>query len=266
MKKFGFMLLPILVILLGSTLVPRLLAGGMSPVTMLLISGALIAVLILSRPKRTAPKSADQVAQELIDDFSRDAFAGNEALNKKYMSILNDIGNNLPKTAANKLKKLEAECTTDRQKYAVAVAAAKTCRLSQDWKNVIRECNKAIVLNPTPELAYSIGECHQRMGYLDKARDSYEFAQELDPSNPQYPSSLGTVCVGDGDYDAAIDYAEEALKLDSAFPQALATMAICYGMKDDSLMHRHYLDKAFDAGYSQQKIIDTINALKKRKK
>lgn len=266
MKKFGFLLVPILVILLGSMLVPRLLASGVNSTTLVLLSLGLIAVLFLFRPKKAATKSAMQVADEILDDFCRDAFADNEALGRKFLSALNDIGSNLPKTASNKLSKMAPECTSDPQKYAVAMASAFSYRLSQDYKNVIREYNKAIVLNPTPYLAYSIGECNQRLGYLDKARDSYEFAQELDPKNPQYPSSLGTVCVGEGDYDAAMDYALDALELDEAFPQALATMAICYGMKNDALMHKHYLNKATENGYSQEKIESTIKALKKREK
>lgn len=264
MKKFGFLFVPILVVLLGAMLVPKLLASGINSSVLVMVSVALIAVTFLFRPKKAATKSGQQVAQEILDDFCADAFAHNEVLDKKFQSALNDLGNNLPKTAGNKLKKLADECSTNPQKYAVALASAKACLLSQDYRNAVREYNKAIVLNPTPTLAYSIGDCNQRLGYLDKARDSYEFAQELDPTNPQYPSSLGTVCVGEGDYDSAIDYAQDALALDENFPQALATMAICYGMKNDSLMHRHYLDKAFDSGYSQKKIEETIQALKKR--
>ena len=77
---------------------------------------------------------------------------------------------------------------------------------------------------------------------------------------------MGTACVGSGDYNAAIGYAQDALVLDEAFPQALATLAICYGMKNDALMHKHYLNLAIDNGYSQQKIEDTIKALKKRER
>lgn len=266
MKKFGFLFVPILVILCGTMLVPKLLASGFNSSLLVMISVALIAVMFLSRPKKGPSKSLQQISDEVLDGFCKDAFVGSDDLGKKFMGALNDISRNLPKTAVNKLKKLEPECTTDAQKYAVALASALCYRLSQDYKNVIREYNKAIVLNPTPTLAYNIGECNQRLGNLDKARDSYEFAQELDPTNPQYPSSLGTVCVGDGDYDSAMDYAQDALAMDETFPQALATMAICYGMKNDALMHKHYLNLAMDNGYSQQKIEDTIKALKKRER
>lgn len=266
MKKFGFLIVPLLVIIMGSAIAPRLLAGGTRPTTLIFVGIGLILFVSMIRPKKAATKSLTQVGSEILDDFCKDAFTDNPALEKKFQAALSDIGNNLPKTAGNKLKKIEAECTTDPQKYALALASARVYQMSQDWKNVIREYNKAIVLHPTAKLAYSIGDCNQRLGNLDKAKDSYEFAMELDPTNPQYPSSLGTVCVGNGDYDDAMDYAQDALDIDSAFPQALATMAICYGVKNDSIMYKHYTDRAGDAGYSQDKIETTVKALRKREK
>lgn len=266
MKKFGFMLVPVLFLGFGLLVVPRMLASGMSPITLILLSAAMLAVVFLFRPKAAAPKSMEQITGEIVDDFCKDAFADNEELNRKFSAALGDIGRNMPKAAITKLQKLSEECTQAPEKYAVALATALAYRQIKDFKGMIREYNKAIVLNPTDTLAYRVGDCHQRLGNLDKARDSYEFAAELNPTNPQYPSSLGTVYVGEGDYETAMDYATDALELDSAFPQALATMAICYGMKNDSVMHKHYLKLAMENGYSQEKIESTIQTLKKREK
>lgn len=264
MKRILFMILPILVIATGILIVPRLMAGGTSPITLILISGVLMFIMIMSRPKKAVTKSMEQISDELLDDYCANAFDAHDALGKKYEAVLRDIGNNMPKAASAKLKKLESECVTDPQKYAVALAAGKTSYLTKDFKNVIRQYNKAIVLNPTPFLAYSIGDCHQRLGALEKARDSYEFACELDPSNPKYPSSLATAYVGDGMYDDGIAYALDALNLDENYAQALATLAICYGVKDNRMMYDHYRNQAVDNGYSQEKIESTVKALKKR--
>ena len=254
---------PILVILIGAIIVPRMLAGGTNPVTLIFMGIGMIFLVTLIRPKKAPTKSLQQMEESIMDDFCKDAFAGNDALGKKFLAALSDAGKNMPKSAATKLQKMEAECTTDQQKYAVAMAAAYAYQQSRDWKNVIREYNKAIVLHPTDTLAYKIGDCNQRLGRLDKARDSYEFAIELNPENPQYVSSLGTLCVGEGNFDSAIDYAMDALDLDPNFSQALATLAICYGVKKDSVMYKHYLDLAVENGYSQEKIETTVKALKK---
>ena len=265
MKKIGSFL-PVLTILFIAVMGPRLLAGGMNPARLIILGGLMILIVVMIRPMKAATKSLQQIQEEVLDDFCENAFADNEALEKRFLSALSDAGRNMPKSAASKLRKLTDECTTDRQRYAVALASAYTARRNQDWKTVIREYNKAIVLNPSADMAYKIGDAHQRLGNLDKARDSYEFAMELDPANPQYPSSLATACVGDGYYTMAQEYAQDALDLDPNFPQALATMAICYGLQEEPAMYKFYLDKAFDNGYSMDKIESTVKALKKRNK
>lgn len=266
MKKFGFILVPVLFLGFGILVVPKLLSSGANPMTLIFLSMGMLAVLLLFRPKAVAPKSMTEITDAIADDFCKGAFADKPELNKKFVSALTDISKNMPKAAVQKLQKLAAECTTDAEKYAVALATALAYRQFKDFRGMIREYNKAVVLNPKADIAYQIGDCHQHLGNLDKARDSYEFAMELDAANPQYPSSLGTVYVGEGDYDTAMDYARDALELDAAFPQALATMAICYGMQDDALMHNHYLELAMNNGYSREKIESTIATLKKREK
>lgn len=263
MNKIGF-LFPILFILMFTLITPRVFAGAMSPSTMVLMGGAILVVMMLFRPKKAATKTAQAVADEIMDDFSADAFDGDEVLRKKFYAALSDLGGNMPKGAVSKLQKLAPLCTGKKEQYAVAMATALCWKKQNNHKNAVREYNKAVIIHPSASLAFTIGDCYQRLGELDKARDSYEFAQELEPGNAKYPSCIATTYVGDGNYNAAMDYAAEALDLDETYAQALATMAICHGMQDDALMHRHYLKLAADNGYSQQKILDTVKALKKR--
>lgn len=266
MKNFGFLLIPIVMIVLMTQFVPRVLASGISPAALIAISAVFFILLMVTRPKKSANKSTQAITEEILDDFCADAFAGNAALEEKFNAALSDISKNMPKAAVSKLTKLAEQCSDPKDKYAVAMAAAMAYKNQNDLRGAVREYNKAVVLHPTPKLAYAIGESNQRLGYLDKARDSYEFAQELDPKNPQYPSSIATTYVGDGMYDDALDYAADALAIDENFPQALATMAICYGVKDNAHMHKHYLDLAMTNGYSESKITETIKTLKKRER
>lgn len=265
MKRLGFIFAPLVILLLLSQVVPRFLSGGLSPQNLLFAGAVLAVVLVLTRPRKAATKTPEAVAQEVLDDFSAEAFRQSEALMGKFQAALKDIGSNMPKAAVSKLEKLAGQCSTQEDKYAVAMATALAFRKQNDLKNAIREYNKALVLHPSAKLAYTIGDCNQRLGYLDKARDSYEFASELDPSNPMYFSVIGTTYVGEGDYDTAMDYASEALNRDETYAQALATMSICYGLKEDAVLQRHYQRLAVENGYSESKIEDTIRALKKRK-
>lgn len=264
MKKIGFMIIPILVVIAAGLMLPKVMSGAVSMSTLAPVYLGVILFMFLLRPKKGPSKSAQQVLSEVYDDYCKDAFAEHPELEKKFIAAVNDFGKSLPKSALNKLQSLSEECATKQQKYAVAMAAALICRATQDYKHAIREYNKAIVLNPTDTLAYNIGDCQQRLGNLDKAIDSYEFAMELNPESARYPSSIATACVGSGKYDRAIGYAEDALAIDPEYAQALATMAICYGLKDDPVMHKHYSVKAAEAGYKLEKIDATIKALKKR--
>lgn len=265
MKRFGFILVPILAILMITQVLPRMLSSGVSPQKMIMLSGVILVILFLVRPKKSATKTPEAVAEEVMDEFSANAFASDEALKEKFLSALKDIDSNMPKSAVSKLTKLAPLCNAQEDKYAVAMAAALAYRKQNDLKNAIREYNKAVVIHPTAKLAYTIGDCHQRLGYLDKAKDSYEFAMELEPENPQYPSMIATTCVGNGNYYAAMEYAQEALELDPSYSQALATMAICAGVRGEEETHERYLKLATESGYSESKILDTVKALKKRK-
>ncbi len=265
MKKIGF-IFPILFILIFSLITPRMFSGQINPMSMLLISGGLVAVMLLFRPKKAPTKTADAVAEEVLDDYCADAFADNAELARKFQAALRDLGGNMPKSAVSRLEKLAPLCTGKKEQYAVAMAAARAWKAQNNYNNAIREYNKALVLNPTGSLAYAIGEAHQRLGNLDKARDSYEFAAELDPGKPQYFSSLATVHVANGNYRAAINTAEDVLALEETNASALATMAISYGMLGDSVLQELYTRQAVNNGYSEEKIRDTVKALKKREK
>lgn len=264
MKKLGLFVLPLLLIFSFTVLMPKVLSSGMSPMTMLLISFGLIMLMMLFRPKHSDSKTAGTVAAEIMDDYCADAFAGDDTHKDKFYSALGDIGGNMPKSAVGKLEKLSQECTGKKEQYAIAMATAAAYRRQNNLRNAIREYNKALVINPTGNLAYTIGDAYQRNGDLDKARDSYDFAMELEPENPKYPSALGTALVGDGRFSEAIGYAEDALELDPAFSQALATMAICNGILGDTDNYDHYLKLAMDNGYKEDKITETIKILKKR--
>ena len=263
MKKLGF-LFPILFVVLFTVVTPKIFSGALSPKTVVLMAAGVMAMMALMRPKKADTKSAQTVAEELLDSFSAEAFTEDEVLAKKFYSALNDIGGNMPKSAVTKLQKLAPQCIGKKEQYAVAMATALAWKQQRNYQNAAREYNKAIVLNPNPELAFIIGDCQQRIGHLDKARDSYEFAMELDGSNPKYPSVIATTYVGDGKYSTALDYASDALAIDETYSQALATMAICYGVMGNEDLYDHYRNQAVNNGYSESKIFDTVKALKKR--
>lgn len=264
MKKNGLFFIPILIFLAITLLGNKLfLSGNVSPTTLIIAAVVIFALLMLVRPKKPTAKPMDDVFEQVMGDYAADAFADDTQLSGKFQSALNDYSSNCPKAAISKLTKLAPQCRNDQETYAVAMATA-LCHISlQNYEEAIREYNRAIVLHPSSSLAVTIGSCNQRLGELKKAKDSYEFALELDPTNVEARSNLATAYVASRNYDAALKHAQLALELDEKHASSLATSAICYGLKDDALMYKHYTDLAVENGYSKEKIEKTVSALKK---
>lgn len=267
MKKLGSLLIPVGMFLVLTLMGNRIIASGkMDMSTIGILAIAFVVVLLFTKSKNGSAKTPEAVIAELLDEYAAGAFDENEALKNKFYAAMTDYGKNMPKAALAKLEKLEPLCTTDKEKYAVALVSAKTNFLLQKYPRATREYRRAMLFHPTAEMACTVGDCYQRIGDLDNARDSYHYAIDLDSNYADAYSRLATTYVADWDYETALDYAEKALELKEDMANALATAAICHGMMDNSLLRRSYTEKAVANGYSEKKINETIDALKKRSK
>ncbi len=266
MKNPAILVIPILLIAAFGLLTNKLIAAGtVSPSTMILIgAGVLILSLALRPKKQQGNQKAANAAMDLLGEFANGAFADDAQAASKFQSAVNNYLSSQPKAALSKLSKLESLCKTDHDTYAVSVLTA-LCKCAEgDYETAIKLYNKAVVLNPTTDLAMEIGSCYQRMGDLEKAMDSYGFALDLDPNNIAARSALATACVGNWEYEEAIDHAKLVLEKDETNSSALATMAISYGLLDDPLLYKQYKELAVQNGYKEEKITSTVDTLKKR--
>lgn len=264
MKNFSF-LIPIILFLGFSILGNRMLASGsFNPIFLVIVIAIFLVISLLVRPKKKTPKPASEVEEKVMGDYAKNAFADDPQRNAQFRTALKNYAGNMPKAALSKLEKLAPLCKTDEEVYAVAMATAMTLCSLNKYKEAIRQYNKAIVLNPTSELAMTLGSCHQRLGELTKARDSYEFALDLDAGNLEARSILATTYVADGDYETALEQAMLVLEKDEKHASSLATAAISYGLLNDTVLSKQYTKLAAENGYSEKKINNTISALKKR--
>lgn len=265
MKKFAYFI-PVILVVLFSIVGSRLFASGaVSPTTLILITAVIFGVMLLARPKTAAPKPASDIEQKVLGEYAKDAFADQPQLAAKFQSAMKDYSGNMPKSALNKLQKLAPQCTGDKETYAVSMATA-LCQITVGkHKDAIREYVRALSLNPHSELAVSLGSCYQRLGELDKAKDTYQYALDLDGNNLEARSKLATAYVADGSYQMGLDQALTVLQKDEKDASALATSAICYGLLDEPVLYKRYTDLAVENGYKKDKITNTVDALKKRK-
>lgn len=238
-------------------------AGTLSPVMLIAVTIGITLAFAAMRPKSKGPTVTADSIWELLGDFSKDAFSDESQESKEFQTAVANLLGNMPKAALAKLDRLAPKCRSNQETYAVALLTATICAKLDDYKRAITEYNRAIVLNPTSDVAMKIGSAHQRLGQLKQARDSYEFAIELDSANIPAMSALATAWVADGQYDDALDYAEEVLKLDETNASALATCAICHGLLNHPQRSEEYTEMAVREGYSRKKIEETIKALKK---
>lgn len=265
MKKSALFAIPMVLIALFAVFGGRLMTSGIiNPTTMIVVAVGAFVLMMLIRPKKQASGASTDATLSLLGDYAKDAFTDNEKLNYRFTSALSDYVNGMPKSACGKLEKLMPQCRTDADTFAVCVALGLAKASTGDFENTIQLYNKAVIIHPTTELAAAIGAAQQRIGELEQARDSYEFALDLDPNNIDARSSLATAYVADGMFEEAITEARLALEMDENHSSSLATCAICYGILDDNLLYKHYKDKAVDNGYKEEKISSTVTALKKR--
>ena len=266
MKKFGF-LIPVLMLLLFMGISSRVMTtGSVNPLVLAVITLAAMVLLVLTKPKAKTSRSASEFEQKSRGEFAKDAFANDPKLGNLFRAAVKDYCGNMPKAALAKLTKLAAQCTADEDIYAVSMATAQCHMILGKPLPAIREYTRALTLHPSVEVALELGSCHQRLGNLEKARDSYEFALDLDENNLDALSRIATTYVADHDFSLALEYANRVIDKDEDNSSALATAAICHGLLGDSVMCSYYTNQAVDNGYSKQKIESTVATLKKRVK
>lgn len=257
-------ILPILLIVLFGLFGSKLMGSFASnPIMLLLLPVIGFGMLMFTKPKKQGTAASADDALFLLGDFAKDAFTHDEKLQKQFSSAVANYIDGKPMAAANKLEKLRPLCKTDADTYSVCLLLGMIRASKGEYEIAIDLFNKSVILNPTTELAMEIGSAQQRIGELEKARDSYQFALDLDSGNIDARSALATAYVADGMFEEAIDEALLALEINENHASPLATCAICYGVLDDPLLCKHYTDKAVNNGYNADKISSTITALKR---
>ena len=265
--KFLMMLVPVIMLLVFMKVSSSVLASGsVNPLLLIGISAVFMVLLLATRPKNKGSRPASELEKKVRGDFAKDAFAEDPKLGAMFQAAIKDYSSNMPKAAISKLTKLAAQCTGDKEIYAVAMATAQCQLIIGKPLPAIREYTKALNIHPTAEVAMDLGSCHQRLGNLEKARDSYEYALDLEEGNLDARSHIATTYVADHDFETALEYANQIIDIDDTHSTALATAAICHGVLGDPVMCNYYTKQAVENGYSQKKIEETIDTLKRRVK
>ena len=221
----------------------------------------LSAIASMAKTGRRKPANRKALYQKAYGKFIQNAFKDEPKLEKKLLDAIDDYNQDKSGAAITKLQKLRKECQRTDDIYAVTVFTALCYEDMGAWADALTQYNAAVTLRNDTTLHSNLGYCLQQLGRFEEAEASYHRAIQVDPKNSIAMNNLAGLRFRQGDYEGALDYAEDALEIDAKLPQALSLAAICCGIQGYEEEYAAYYRRAVAAGYDGNKIKNTIKNL-----
>lgn len=258
-------ILPLLVILaaIGLLVYEGLILKNLESSNMvrggLIIAGAI--ATMCKKPKQPPVSNKKALYQKAYPEFIQEPFADEPKLEKKFYDAIHDYNRNKPSDAVAKLEKLRKECRNTAELRAVTVFTALSLDDMGRYPEALTLYDAARKIRDSSTLASNMGLNCQRLGRSNDALDYYEEAIQLDSKNAYAYNNIAALYFSDGDYESALDAAEDALECNGKLPQALSTAAICAKLLGDEEAYTGYYRRAVAAGYDGDKIKRVIKQL-----
>ncbi|WP_418637266.1 tetratricopeptide repeat protein [Winogradskyella sp.] len=116
--------------------------------------------------------------------------------------------------------------------------------LNWNYTKGIEFLKKTLLINPSYAIAYEgIAEVYMATNQLDKALLNINKAIEISPLSPNHLFTKGNIYFLDKEYNKAIVYLEECLRIDPNFTLAIETKLACYMLLNDAYNFRDYIAK-----------------------
>lgn len=224
----------------------------------LILAGVLLALL---RPKRKHLSALKPLYQKTYAEFIQGAFADDPKLENKLMQAIRCYNENKPGKGISLLQKLRKECIRSADIYAVTVFQGLCYDDAKNYSAAADAYRQALAYRSNATLWSNLGLCLQRLGDPSAAQDAYENAIQLNPNNPYAYNNLSALFFREGDYESALEYAEQALEHNGQMVQALKTAAICCGVIGDDESYTKYYRAAVANGADGKQIKSLIQAL-----
>ena len=225
----------------------------------LIIAGAF--VTMFKKPKQPPVANKKALYQKAYPEFIQEPFADEPKLEKRFYEAIHDYNRNKPEAAIAKLEKLRRECRNTAELHAVTVFTALAMDDLGRYPESLQLYDAARKIRDCSTLASNMGLCCQRLGRSNEALDYYEEAIQLDSKNAYAYNNIAALYFADGDYESALDAAEDALECNGKLPQALSTAAICARLLGDDEAYTGFYRRAVAAGYDGDKIKRVIRQL-----
>lgn len=111
-----------------------------------------------------------------------------------------------------------------------------------NYADGISNLKKTLNKNSSYAIAYEgISEIYLATGELEKALLNIDLALEISPLSPNHHFTKGNIFFLKKDYNAAINYLDECLKIDPNFTLAIETKLASYMLMNDAIKFRNYI-------------------------
>jgi len=112
---------------------------------------------------------------------------------------------------------------------AVTASAVLKGYRDWDWDGAVRDCERALELDPNMVLAhYHLAWFYAVLGRMKEAIQHHLLAKELDPLNPQFAAFLGELYRMEGQYQEAVNHVQRALDVNPKYPLAHWILGLIY--------------------------------------
>ena len=151
----------------------------------------------------------------------------------------------------NMLKALElysalSDCAPENVLYKIR--KMQVFYRNKDYERCVREGESIIQTDTIPAIVSMIGDTFNQVGQPDSARVYYELALEVKPGNESVASKLGKILIDEGEYDKAVDLADEILKLNPDSEIMTSLKGLGQYLKEDYEAAAGEFQKLYDQG------------------
>lgn len=227
----------------------------------LLLAGILLGFLKVGRRQSRGVSNKKVTYTRAYPQFIQNVFPDDRKAEKLFFNAVDDYNCDRPAKGIEKLNKLRGECRNSAERYAVTVFTALCLDDMGIYDRAAENYRAALQIKQNSTLCSNLGLVLERLGKPDESVEAYRQAIRLDPSNVYPVNNLAQRFIRMGDYVQGLEYARQAIGINSKLPQALSAMAICSYMLGNMADYETYYRQAVSNGYDGKKLKAYLQSL-----
>lgn len=266
MKKLPYILYGLLALVLIGLLVwdyavDNVIDKRTQAKAIVVLTGLVISLVRLSKGHRRKVSNKKALYSKAYSEYIDHVFPEDKKLEKLFFDAVDDYNQNKPAAGVAKLEKLRPSCARRSDIYAVTVFLALCLDDMKVYNKAAEQYRAALSIRPNSSLASNLGLVLDRMGRPEESAAAYDQAIGLDPNNANAWNNLAQQYLRNGDYEMALEKAEQAARLNAKLYQAHNVLAISSYMLGDMEAYEQHYRRAVSNGSDGKRIKAYIESL-----